>query len=46
VVALRDGAVVGLLSEDEITESNLMALLAHGEDSGHEGQETREDADG
>jgi monosaccharide-transporting ATPase len=46
VVALRDGAVVGLLSEDEITEGNLMALLAHGEDSGDGGQETREDADG
>jgi galactofuranose transport system ATP-binding protein len=46
VVALRDGSVVGLLSEDEITEGNLMALLAHGEDSGDGGQETREDADG
>jgi monosaccharide-transporting ATPase len=31
VVALRDGAVVGLLSEEEITEGNLMELLAHGD---------------
>jgi galactofuranose transport system ATP-binding protein len=46
VVALRDGAVVGLLSEDEITEGNLMALLAHSEHSGDGGQEAREDADG
>ena len=46
VVALRYGTVVGLLSEDEITEGNLMALLAHVEDSGDGGQETREDADG
>jgi galactofuranose transport system ATP-binding protein len=46
VVALRDGTVVGLLSEDEITEGNLMAMLARGEDSGDGGQETLEDADG
>ena len=46
VVALRDGAVVGLLSEEEITEGNLMAMLAHGEDSGDGVQETGEDADG
>ena len=46
VVALRDGAVVGLLSGAEITEGNLMAVLAHGEDSGDGDQETGEDADG
>ena len=46
VVALRDGAVVGLLSEEEITEGNLMAMLAHGEDSGDGVQETGEGADG
>jgi monosaccharide-transporting ATPase len=46
VVALRDGAVVGLLSGEEITEGNLMAVLAHGEDSGDGDQETGEDADG
>ena len=46
VVALRDGAVVGLLSEEEITEGNLMAMLAHGKDSGDGVQETGEDADG
>ena len=34
VVALRDGTVVGLLSEEEITEGNLMGVLAHGEDGG------------
>jgi ribose transport system ATP-binding protein len=34
VVALREGTVVGLLSEEDITEGNLMELLAHGEDSG------------
>src|SRR5215212_5361612 len=33
VVALREGAVVGLLSEEDITEGNLMELLAHGDDS-------------
>ena len=46
VVALRDGTVVGLLSEDEITEGNLMAMLAHGEDSGNGVQKTGEGADG
>jgi galactofuranose transport system ATP-binding protein len=46
VVVLRDGAVVGLLSEEEITEGNLMAMLAHGKDSGDGVQETGEDADG
>jgi galactofuranose transport system ATP-binding protein len=46
VVALRDGAVVGLLSEEDITEGNLMAMLAHGEDSGDGGQGTGEGADG
>jgi monosaccharide-transporting ATPase len=39
VVALREGAVVGLLSEDEVTEGNLMQMLAHGEDSGDGAQE-------
>jgi galactofuranose transport system ATP-binding protein len=34
VVALREGAVVGLLSEEDITEGNLMELLAHGDNSG------------
>jgi hypothetical protein len=33
VVALREGAVVGTLSEEEITEGNLMEMLAHGGDS-------------
>jgi len=33
VVALRDGAVVGLLSGEEITENKLMEVLAHGEDA-------------
>jgi monosaccharide-transporting ATPase len=33
VVALREGAVVGLLSEEDITEGNLMELLAHGDGS-------------
>jgi ABC-type sugar transport system ATPase subunit len=46
VVALRDGAVVGLLSEEEITEGNLMDMLAHGEDSGDGVQENGERADG
>jgi monosaccharide-transporting ATPase len=46
VVVLRDGAVVGLLSEEEITEGNLMELLAHGEDSGDGAQENGESADG
>jgi ribose transport system ATP-binding protein len=46
VVALRDGAVVGLLSEEEITEGNLMEMLAHGEDSGDGVQENGESADG
>jgi hypothetical protein len=35
-----------LLSEEEITEGNLMAMLAHGKDSGDGVQETGEDADG
>jgi monosaccharide-transporting ATPase len=34
VVALREGAVVGLLSKEDITEGNLMELLAHGDNSG------------
>jgi ribose transport system ATP-binding protein len=46
VVALRDGTVVGLLSEEEITEGNLMKMLAHGEDSGDGVQEDGESADG
>jgi galactofuranose transport system ATP-binding protein len=46
VVALRDGAVVGLLSEEEITEGNLMEILAHGDDSGDGVQENGERADG
>jgi galactofuranose transport system ATP-binding protein len=46
VVALRDGAVVGLLSEEEITEDNLMEMLAHGEDSDEGVQENGEHADG
>jgi galactofuranose transport system ATP-binding protein len=46
VVALRDGTVVGLLSGDEITEGNLMAMLAHGEDSGDGAQGNGEGADG
>jgi monosaccharide-transporting ATPase len=33
VVALRDGAVVGVLSGEEITEGKLMGVLAHGEDA-------------
>ncbi len=40
VVALREGTMVGLLSGDEITEGNLMELLAHGEDSGENGGAT------
>ena len=39
VVALRDGAVVGMLSEEEITEGNLMEMLAHGGDSGNGAQD-------
>jgi galactofuranose transport system ATP-binding protein len=46
VVALREGAVVGLLSEDEITEGNLMQMLAHGEGSGDGDKEKGGDADG
>ncbi|HEX5849787.1 MAG TPA: sugar ABC transporter ATP-binding protein, partial [Rubrobacter sp.] len=46
VVALRDGAVVGLLSGEEITEGNLMTMLAHGEGLGEGDQKTGEDADG
>jgi ribose transport system ATP-binding protein len=46
VVALREGAVVGVLSEEEITENNLMEMLAHGEGSGDGVQENGERADG
>jgi galactofuranose transport system ATP-binding protein len=46
VVALRDGAVIGMLSEEEITENNLMEMLAHGEDSGDGVRENGESADG
>ena len=46
VVALREGAVVGLLSEEEITEGNLMEVLAHGEGSGNGARENGGDADG
>ena len=46
VVALRDGAVVGLLSKEEITEGNLMEMLAHGEDSVDGVQENGESANG
>jgi monosaccharide-transporting ATPase len=46
VVALREGAVVGLLSEEEITEGNLMEVLAHGEGSGDGARENGGDADG
>jgi ribose transport system ATP-binding protein len=46
VVALRDGAVVGSLSEEEITEGNLMEMLAHGGDSAEGANENGRDADG
>jgi monosaccharide-transporting ATPase len=46
VVALREGAVVGLLSEEDVTEGNLMELLAHGDDSGDEAGENGESEDG
>jgi ribose transport system ATP-binding protein len=51
VVALKEGAVVGTLSEEEITEGNLMKMLAHGEDSGNATQgngarQSGRDADG
>jgi len=46
VVALREGAVVGTLSEDEITEGNLMEMLAHGGESADEAEENGRDADG
>src|SRR5215211_7053378 len=46
VVALRDGAVVGLLSKEEITEGNLMEMLAHGGDSVDGVQENGGGADG
>jgi monosaccharide-transporting ATPase len=46
VVALREGAVVGSLSEEEITEGNLIEMLAHGEDSGDGPQENGESTDG
>ena len=41
-----EGAVVGVLSEEEITENNLMEMLAHGEGSGDGVQENGECADG
>src|SRR3712207_4311486 len=46
VVALRDGAVAGVLSKDEITEGNLMELLAHGEDSSDGANENGREGDG
>ena len=46
VVALREGAVVGSLSEEEITEGNLMEMLAHGDDSVDGVQENGGGADG
>jgi ribose transport system ATP-binding protein len=46
VVALREGAVVGTLSEEEITEGNLMEMLAHGGDSAAGAEENGGDADG
>jgi galactofuranose transport system ATP-binding protein len=45
VVALRDGAVVGLLSGEEITEGNLMEVLAHGGGSEYGTPEDGNDAD-
>jgi ribose transport system ATP-binding protein len=46
VVALREGTVVGALSEEEITEGNLMEMLAHGDDSVDGVQENGGGADG
>jgi ribose transport system ATP-binding protein len=46
VVALREGTVVGSLSEEEITEGNLMEMLAHGDDSVDGIQENGGGADG
>jgi ribose transport system ATP-binding protein len=46
VVALREGAVVGSLSEEEITEGNLMEMLAHGEASEDGARENGGGADG
>jgi ribose transport system ATP-binding protein len=46
VVALREGAVVGTLSEEEITEGNLMEMLAHGGVSTDGAEENERDADG
>jgi ribose transport system ATP-binding protein len=46
VVALREGAVVGTLSEEEITEGNLMEMLAHGGVSADGAEENERDADG
>ena len=46
VVALREGTVVGSLSEEEITEGNLMEMLAHGDDSVDGVQENGGGADG
>ncbi|MFL5048442.1 MAG: ATP-binding cassette domain-containing protein, partial [Xanthobacteraceae bacterium] len=45
VVVLRDGAVVGLLSREEITENKLMEVLAHGEDARDQTPGNGEDAD-
>ena len=42
VVALRDGAVVGVLSGEDITEGRLMEVLAHGGDAA-EGSENERD---
>ena len=46
VVALREGTVVGLLSEDDITEGNLMELLAHGDNPGDQAVENGGSKDG
>ncbi len=46
VVALRDGAVVGLLSGEEITEGNLMAHARARRRFGQWGAGERGDADG
>jgi len=46
VVALREGAVVGLLSEEDITEGNLMELLAHGDGSSDGASENGGSKDG
>jgi monosaccharide-transporting ATPase len=46
VVALREGTVVGLLSEEDITEGNLMELLAHGDNPDDEAVENGGSKDG